>query len=201
MKNKEEKISNNFSDKISIFHDRAQELCREKDFLTNLSLNISWNKTDGLTTSTKLPDQKTIKSFALTIRPFIMIGEAVHVPTICNQICNPENRVKTELTYHAKAVQNSWNRYLQTKSTDVSPDGIGIEYNGENLKTQTILDTFFHGKYFHLDREKLEKIKAMTNFKATEEFLNMQFITILQELAIKIFYLDEKVIRKLTDAK
>jgi len=70
---------------FELYKKRSNELRSNKDFYTNLVFKIKWDRGKvGKAHFDKFPDEKTIKSFALDLRPFMLQNEAIHYPRICN---------------------------------------------------------------------------------------------------------------------
>ena len=176
--------------KISLFHERVEQLRANDDFFKNLSFKLRYEEDKGSRLSFEGPDSKSIKAFLVDFRPFILSGEPVnfyHITSILEK-----SSLTTELKDKVREAHKVWSELLERKETG-PVGGLRLKIDSKNLLSEENMNSWINGDYFHLDEDKrtfLERIKQ-TPFGGLSHFA---FLDLLQRLSGILFWLDKQVI-------
>lgn len=175
------------------FHEQVKKIKKHPDFFKSLNFSFNYNYQKGIKTNDILIAQNTIKAFLVDFRLFYMKNSEYNFNKICNFIfknINDEN-IKND----TKKSREAWNKILETKSKDISFNGISLKINNNTLRSGDNLKRWLNGEHFHPDEEKgLKAIKFNPIFKGLS---HMCFVDQLQKMALIIFWFDKKVISQI----
>lgn len=101
----------------------------------------------------KKMDPRDIKEFILHIRPFVLNNEQINFPKICNLLSRNTSSEKIRETI--QAAKTDWRKIL-SKSVDMI-----LPFEGEPLTPEKNLDLWFNGEFFHLDANKMPRLKKL----------------------------------------
>lgn len=163
------------------------------EFFSNLSFQIEVNGKNGNALA-KLPSEKDTKSFLLDFRPFLLQGEEICFPSLCNLI-SKNSTGNDDLLKKINETKKVWNDFL---NGDVV-GGLVLKNNKEVFKVKEIIDLWLNGKFFHPTDRKEKKHEKLRNINIPPfgPMHYFAFIDILQRLAMIIFWFNKNVIKEL----
>ena len=122
---------------LNLFHKRIERLKGNNDFFVSSRVDIKYEKGKGIYTQFKGPDVKTVKSFLLDFRPFILNDEPVNFDHISNtsyQLASDAN-IKENIAKSKK----TWGDLLERKR-ETAIGGLRLQIDGQKLLSQKNMD-------------------------------------------------------------
>lgn len=181
--------------KFKIFHQRAEDIYRNKFLRTSFNSKITAEKNKPVKLENNFPEDDLLRSFVILIKPFYSKKDSISFNRICNIICNSDNDFSDNLIEQTKKVREAWNKLMQTKESDSPPSGTVLVHNNEKLTASKLIDLYFNGYFFHTDLDKHEKIQFMKLPMFTEQ-VQMNLFDVLQKMGQLIIWFDKNVIEK-----
>lgn len=177
------------------YSDQSDKLETEKDFLKSLSFHLDWTKERSVL-KTNYPDQKTVKSFLVDFRPFVLNNEGINFLRICNLILSERNNISSEIEKKTREAKETWLKIYN----GFPPSGQLMNFNEKELKSKDIVDLWLNGHFFHPSDTKKSKHKELDSMRVDifEQLLYMEFIDLVQRLSLLIIWLKQNVVEKIT---
>ncbi len=166
-------IQNSFSvrENLELFEQRAEELLNSRLILNGFGTSLSFNfdRVNGLSFSSKQPDEDLLRSFLLTFRKFVSNNEAIFlfkVFNLCQQHLNSD-----KLKEHLIDARQLWSQQMQSGKTGK----VRFTKNGRLLFPEYVTDLWINGYYFHDSPDKLRELQEVLSddsFLARHIFLD-----------------------------
>lgn len=157
------------TERYDLFVLRASELLDRRvvrDGALQSQFSINFDVQTGMKMTVPQPDEEDLRSFLLSLRPFVSSDEPVFVDVIHNRLWQDieSDRSRSELA----AARSYWKQACR--------DGaLALNIDGGSLDSSEIFDCWINGIYFHNDsrkRTRLAGLNPMTLFIARFKFLD-----------------------------
>lgn len=181
------------------FNEQVKKLENEKNFLRNLKCRTSSTQDNGMKVETDFPDGKTVKSFLLDFRPFILNNEEIYFLKICKKLLDKSDDINPTLRNKIVDARNTWLELLRGYHTG----GMALNFNNKELTASKIIDLWLNGHFFHPTDSRKEKYKELNEMKISPfwEYAYMSFLDLIQRLSLLIIWLNKNVIKVLLNGK
>jgi hypothetical protein len=142
---------------LELFVNRAEVLLSSRLILNGFgtSLSFGFDRVQGLTFSSKQPDEELLRSFLLTFRRFISEGEAVFLFRIFN-LCQRHLTSENLKNYLIEARQY-WSQEVRGGRTG----HVNYKLNEIQISPEFITDLWINGYYFHDSPAKLRELEQL----------------------------------------
>ncbi len=179
-------------EKLQLFISRANELHDSRLLLNGFSatLKIKWDHKTGLSHEISEPDEEDLRSFLLTFRHFVSNDEPVFLNKIYNflHLSLTDDVLKDNLVESRKHVK-------QCQKTA----GLQLDYNGEVISPEAILNMWINGHYFHNDEDLKKKLDELVD--STLMIVRYNFLDFLIEVSKEILYVRDVIETAIADGK
>ncbi len=167
----------NTREQLELFKKRADELENSRLIRNGFSanLNIKLDENVGLTPKLTEPDEEDLRSFLLTFRHFVSNDE----PVFLNKIYNLLHTSLTSVELKGFLIES---RKLVKAAQKTA--GLQLEYNGEVISPEKILNMWINGHYFHNDEELKKKLDELID--STVMLVRFNFLDFLIETSKQI---------------
>jgi hypothetical protein len=142
---------------LELFVHKAEELLNSRMILNGFgtSLSFNFNRTEGVSLSSKQPDEELLRSFLLTFRRFISEMEAVFLFRIFN-LCQ-QHLSSDQLKEWLIEARQLWSKEIRGGRTG----SVNFKLNGQNVNPEYITDLWINGFYFHDSPDKLRELEQL----------------------------------------
>jgi len=174
-------------EQLKLFLERVEELRHCKllqDF--NIKMSVKWNEIDGLSFTSKYPNEEYLRSYLLIFRQFILNNEPVFIHKIYNlcQCYLIDEQFKTYL----KKSREIWEKSKKNLGIQIEYKAKGIfGKESEEITPELATDLFINGYYFHSDLKKRKILQSI--MPLDEVLLRFQFLSFIQEGTKQVLYM------------
>jgi len=176
---------------LKLFKKQVNKLRSNQDFFKNLSWSLEYRQGRGVVTRfTSRPDDKSIKSALIDLRPFLLEGEPTNFYRVCNLLYR--NLSNQQLKEKVKKARKGWSVILERKRKG-PVGGIRLKIGPKDILSEENLNTWLYGEYFHLKQDKIKVLEQM-NLTPMKGLSFLLFLDLLQRLSVLVFYLEKQVI-------
>ncbi len=133
------------------------------------SVSLQSDRMNGLTFSSKQPDEELLRSFLLTFRRFISKTETVFLFTIFS-LCQ-KHLLSDKLKGYLIDARQKWSQQIRVGKTG----NIQFNQTGKFLTPEYVTDLWINGYYFHDSPDKLRELQELLSrdtFLARHIFLD-----------------------------
>lgn len=186
-------------DEIDVLSESSDQIGRlyseKKWFFKKLSTTLKMNK-DGWGESKKdAPDDRSVKSYIVEIRPFLQQDSAINVYRTLNIVMNPDNKVDIKIREKAREARRVWKIVSGDDGKELRA-GIGFVHSGKNVTQREMLDLWLNGKYFH-QKDRIEsEYKELRNLQ-DNPFIHVFYVAFLktiQDLSRLLFWIEYNIV-------
>lgn len=175
-------------DQLRCFSHEADELRQEPLAQTGWdnSYTLNFDRTRGLSSALRQPNETLLRSLLLTLRKFVSEGEPVFLNRIYN-VCE-QHITNEEMRHLLRHAREKWKQAQKS-------GGMKLVYNGRDLTPEHVADLWINGHYFHSEPEKLRELREIVVFGLDR----VTFVTFVGDTLRQVLYVDNVVRHALRD--
>lgn len=150
------------------------------------SFSLRFDRTAGLRTVVRQPNETALRSLLLALRRFVAQGEPVHLDRLYN-VC--ETAITSDrLRAFLRDARDAWKRAQRA-------NGLKLVVNGKEISPCDVADMWINGHYFHSDPAKRARLAEVS----VTPLNRFQFISFVGDALQQTLYMDSIVRHALRD--
>jgi hypothetical protein len=134
------------------------------------------------------PDEDSLRSCLLLLRPFISEHEPLHLNKIFN-LCH-RKLASQELKEKLIEAREDWKATLKG-------NGMSLQFNDQSVSPEHVVDLWINGWHFHNNEEKLRELRSLVN--PAQVLVRHLFLRVLAGGAQVVLYVGNVVTVALKD--